>query len=102
MPRSDDVRRTADPKRESRGRTQVRLLRHRWGWPPRGSLPELRGNLDNWDPALIVDLAANGRVITFHYEGVAGSNGSVAHTIAETAAGTLRILDADVSDFLNS
>ena len=53
-----------------------------------------RGNLDNWDPALIDDLAANGRVITFDYEGVGGSNGSVAHTIAKTAAGTLRFLDA--------
>src|SRR5258708_7177901 len=52
-----------------------------------------RGNLDNWDPALIDELAANGRVITFDYEGVAGSNGSVAHTIADTAAGTLRFLD---------
>ena len=44
-------------------------------------LQHFRGNLDNWDPALIDDLAANGRVITFDYEGVAGSNGSVAHTI---------------------
>ena len=57
-------------------------------------LQHFRGNLDNWDPALIDDLAANGRVITFDYEGVAGSNGSVVHTIAETAAGTLRFLDA--------
>ncbi len=35
-----------------------------------------RGNLDNWDPALIDDLAANRRVITFDYEGVAGSEGT--------------------------
>lgn len=53
-----------------------------------------RGNLDNWDPALIDELAANRRVITFDYEGVGGSGGSVAHTIAETAAGSLRFLDA--------
>jgi pimeloyl-ACP methyl ester carboxylesterase len=53
-----------------------------------------RGNLDNWDPALIDELAANRRVITFDYEGVGGSEGSVAHTMAETAAGTLRFLDA--------
>jgi pimeloyl-ACP methyl ester carboxylesterase len=33
-------------------------------------------------------------VITFDYEGVGGSDGSVAHTMAETAAGTLRFLDA--------
>jgi pimeloyl-ACP methyl ester carboxylesterase len=53
-----------------------------------------RGNLDNWDSALIDDLAANRRVITFDYEGVGGSEGSVAHTIVETAAGALRFLDA--------
>ena len=53
-----------------------------------------RGNLDNWDPALIDDLAAKRRVITFDYEGVGGSEGRIAHTIAETAAGSLRFLDA--------
>ena len=53
-----------------------------------------RGNLDNWDPALIDDLAVNRRVITFDYEGVGGSEGRIAHTIAETAEGSLRFLDA--------
>ena len=53
-----------------------------------------RGNLDNWDPALIDDLAMNRRVITFDYEGVGGSEGRIAHTIAETAEGSLRFLDA--------
>ncbi|MHB1929156.1 MAG: alpha/beta fold hydrolase, partial [Acidimicrobiales bacterium] len=53
-----------------------------------------RGNLDNWDPALVDDLAVNRRVITFDYEGVAGSDGHVAHTIAETAVSSLRFLDA--------
>jgi pimeloyl-ACP methyl ester carboxylesterase len=50
--------------------------------------------LDNWDPALVDELAASRRVITFDYEGVGGSKGVVAHTIAETAAGALRFLDA--------
>jgi pimeloyl-ACP methyl ester carboxylesterase len=53
-----------------------------------------RGNLDNWDPALIDDLAVNRRVITFDYEGVGGSEGRIAHTIAETAKGSLGFLDA--------
>ena len=53
-----------------------------------------RGNLDNWDPALIDDLAANRRVITFDYEGVAGSEGNVAHTIAEMAVSSLKLLGA--------
>ena len=57
-------------------------------------LQHFRGNLDNWDPALVDDLAANRRVITFDYQGVAGSDGNVAHTIAETAVSSLRFLDA--------
>jgi pimeloyl-ACP methyl ester carboxylesterase len=57
-------------------------------------LQHFRGNLDNWDPALVDELAANKRVITFDYEGVGGSKGRVAHTMANTAAGTLRFLDA--------
>jgi pimeloyl-ACP methyl ester carboxylesterase len=57
-------------------------------------LQHFRGNLDNWDPALVDDLAAGRRVITFDYEGVGGSDGSVAHTMAETAEGALRFLDA--------
>src|ERR1700692_3514716 len=57
-------------------------------------LHHFRGNLDSWDPALIDDLAANRRVITFDYEGVAGSEGNIAHTMAETAVSSLRFLDA--------
>ena len=57
-------------------------------------LQHFRGNLDSWDPALIDELASNRRVITFDYEGVGGSQGVVAHTMAETAAGVLRFLDA--------
>jgi pimeloyl-ACP methyl ester carboxylesterase len=57
-------------------------------------LQHFRGNLDNWDPALVDELATGRRVITFDYEGVAESEGAVAHTIAETAAGALRFLDA--------
>ena len=57
-------------------------------------LQHFRGNLDSWDPALVDALATNRRVITFDYEGVGGSQGGVAHTMAETAAGALRFLDA--------
>ena len=52
-----------------------------------------RGNLDSWDPALVDELAVNRRVITFDYQGVGGSLGRIAHTIGETAAGSLRFLD---------
>src|ERR1700746_540637 len=57
-------------------------------------LQHFRGNLDNWDPALVDELAATRRTITFHYEGVRASEGIVAHPMAETAAGAVRFLDA--------
>jgi pimeloyl-ACP methyl ester carboxylesterase len=53
-----------------------------------------RGNLDNWDPALVDELAKSRRVIAFDYEGVGGSEGTVASTMAQTAAGALAFLDA--------
>ena len=40
-----------------------------------------RGNLDNWDPALIDALARSCRVITVDYQGVGGSSGAPAHSI---------------------
>jgi pimeloyl-ACP methyl ester carboxylesterase len=57
-------------------------------------LQHFRGNLDNWDPALIDELATGRRVITYDYQGVGGSEGTVAHTMSETAAGALRFLEA--------
>ena len=64
------------------------------GGQPLVLFQHFRGNLDNWDPALIDALAADRRVITFDYEGVGGSEGLVAHTMAETAVGALSFLDA--------
>ena len=43
-------------------------------------LQHFRGNLDNWDPALIDALAADRRAVTFDYPGVGGSTGETAHT----------------------
>jgi pimeloyl-ACP methyl ester carboxylesterase len=53
-----------------------------------------RGNLENWDPALIDALAQNRRVVTFDYVGVGGSTGQTDHTIAEMARGAISFLDA--------
>lgn len=57
-------------------------------------LQHFRGNLENWDPALIDALAQNRRVVTFDYVGVGGSTGQTDHTIAEMARGTIAFLDA--------
>jgi pimeloyl-ACP methyl ester carboxylesterase len=53
-----------------------------------------RGNLDNWDPALIDALARSRRVITFDNRGVAGSSGTTPNTIAQMALDAIDFIDA--------
>jgi pimeloyl-ACP methyl ester carboxylesterase len=43
-------------------------------------LQHFRGNLDNWDPALIDALASTRRVVTFDNRGVGGSSGRTPRT----------------------
>ena len=52
----------------------------RQGEVPLVLLQHFRGNLDNWDPALIDVLAATRRVITFDNAGVGGSVGTTPNT----------------------
>src|SRR4051794_38790651 len=52
-------------------------------------LQHFRGNLDNWDPALIGALAATRRVITFDNTGVGGSAGTTPDTIGQMARDAL-------------
>ena len=57
-------------------------------------LQHFRGNLDNWDPALIDAVAADRRVVTFDYAGVGGSTGETAHTVEQMAhEGTVALAD---------
>jgi pimeloyl-ACP methyl ester carboxylesterase len=53
-----------------------------------------RGNLDNWDPALIDALAIGRPVITFDNRGVAGSSGTTPSTIAQMALDAIDFIDA--------
>ena len=48
-------------------------------------LQHFRGNLDNWDPALIDALASARRVITFDNAGVGGSTGTTPDSIEQMA-----------------
>jgi pimeloyl-ACP methyl ester carboxylesterase len=57
-------------------------------------LQHFRGNLDNWDPALIDALASARRVVTFDNAGVAGSTGTTPSTIAQMATDAIAFLDA--------
>ena len=62
-------------------------------------LQHFRGNLDNWDPALIDALAAPGRrVIAFDNAGVGGSTGTTPGTIGQMARDAIAFLTAqDIS-----
>ena len=57
-------------------------------------LNHFRGNLDNWDPALVDALSANRRILTFDYPGVGGSSGTTSHTIAEMARDSIAFVNA--------
>ena len=53
-----------------------------------------RGNLDNWDPALVDALAVRREVITFDNVGVGATSGRTPHTVAQMAQDALEFLAA--------
>jgi pimeloyl-ACP methyl ester carboxylesterase len=57
-------------------------------------LQHFRGNLDNWDPALIDTLTPGRRVITFDNTGVGGSTGTTPDTIERMARDAIAFLAA--------
>ena len=57
-------------------------------------LQHFRGNLDNWDPALIDDLAARRRVVTFDNRGVGGTTGMTPDTIEAMAHDAIAFAEA--------
>ena len=57
-------------------------------------LQHFRGNLDNWDPALVDALAAERRVVTFDNVGVAGTTGTTPSTIEAMAHDAIAFVDA--------
>src|SRR5580698_2076980 len=57
-------------------------------------LQHFRGNLDNWDPALIDALAAHRRVVVFDNVGVGATNGATPNTVEQMAADAIAFADA--------
>jgi pimeloyl-ACP methyl ester carboxylesterase len=57
-------------------------------------LQHFRGNLDNWDPALIDRLASSRRVVTFDNVGVGGSTGTTPNSFTQMAFDAIAFLDA--------
>jgi pimeloyl-ACP methyl ester carboxylesterase len=64
------------------------------GTVPLVLLQHFRGNLDNWDPALIDALASARRVITFDNAGVGGSAGTTPDTVQQMAHDAIAFLAA--------
>jgi len=64
------------------------------GTPALVLLQHFRGNLDNWDPALVDALARERRVVTFDNAGVGGSTGTTPSTIAQMARDAIAFLEA--------
>jgi pimeloyl-ACP methyl ester carboxylesterase len=64
------------------------------GTPALVLLQHFRGNLDNWDPALVDALARDRRVVTFDNAGVGGSTGTTPSTIAQMARDAIVFLEA--------
>ena len=66
---------------------------------PAGTVPvvffqHFRGNLDNWDPALVDDIAADREVILFDGAGVGSSTGTVPTSFHDHGRDALAFIDA--------
>ena len=57
-------------------------------------LQHFRGNLDNWDPALVDKLASDREVILLDNRGVGSSTGEVPDNVTDMARDVLRFVDA--------
>ncbi|OLT16479.1 alpha/beta hydrolase [Pseudonocardia sp. CNS-139] len=64
------------------------------GVPPVLFLQHFRGNLDNWDPALVDPVAAQREVVLVDYAGVGGSSGVPQRTVAALVHDVLAFVDA--------
>jgi pimeloyl-ACP methyl ester carboxylesterase len=62
--------------------------------PPLVMLQHFRGNLDNWDPALVDRLAHDREVILLDNRGVGGSTGVVPENVTTMARDALAFIDA--------
>jgi pimeloyl-ACP methyl ester carboxylesterase len=57
-------------------------------------LQHFRGNLDNWDPALLDALAADRRVVPFNNVGVASTTGTTPNTVEAMARDAIAFVEA--------
>ncbi len=57
-------------------------------------LQHFRGNLDNWDPALVDALSSDRRVVLFDNAGVGGSTGTTPDTVTQIAHDAIAFMSA--------
>jgi len=57
-------------------------------------LQHFRGNMDNWDPAVVDGLAAERPVILFDNRGIGGSSGVTPDNIADMASDAIALIEA--------
>jgi pimeloyl-ACP methyl ester carboxylesterase len=57
-------------------------------------LQHFRGNLDNWDPALLDELASSRKVVAFDNIGVGGTSGTPHRSIEQMAYGATEFIEA--------
>lgn len=87
------------PNQSVEGANGVHYAYRRFGTPSPGTVPVVflqhyRGNLDNWDPALIDPIAERHEVILVDNVGVGGSTGTVPGTVQQMALDALTFIDA--------
>ena len=63
-------------------------------------LQHFRGNLDNWDPALVDALSAERRVITFDNVGVAATTGTTPNTVEAMSLERVDLLGFSIGSFV--
>ena len=64
------------------------------GEPPLFILQHFRGNLDNWDPALVDALAPHRRVVAFDNVGVGATTGRTPSTVEGMAHDAIAFIEA--------
>ena len=103
MASTDEQKRTDTPATYTAASTQRVTAENRIEYAYRdvgdGDVPlvllqHFRGNLDNWDPALIDALSAGRRVVTFDNVGVGATTGTTPHTIEAMAHDAIAFIEA--------
>jgi pimeloyl-ACP methyl ester carboxylesterase len=90
---------TSADMQEVQATNGITYVFRRVGTPPPDSVPvvllqHFRGNIDNWDPALVDGLAAGRDVIAFDNTGIGATGGTTPDTVDQMADDAITFLDA--------